>query len=846
MRSLYLFVLSALLTISSCAPTQKTQESHQKTAKNSGSESEWAPAKGPLMTRWAKDVDPKNPLPEYPRPQMIRNDWKNLNGLWQYVLGKNQENAPFGTDLQQEILVPFALESSLSGVKKRADSLWYRHTFEVPENWGDQRVLLHFGAVDWESTVFINGTEVGNHKGGYDSFSYDITDHLKDGSNELVVKVFDPTDDGNQPRGKQVKNPRGIWYTPVTGIWQTVWLEPVPQNHITDLRLTPNVDNEELDIKVEGKNAGNLTVRVIGYAGDKKIGTAEGQVGSHFSLAVPDPQLWSPDNPYLYDLEVQLLSNGEIIDKVESYFGMREVEIKKDKEGRAKIYLNDKFVFQLGPLDQGYWPDGLYTAPTDEALRYDLEMTKRLGFNMNRKHVKIEPDRWYYWADKLGVLVWQDMVTGSNATPKSKKQYEHELKQMVDEFYNYPSIVNWVIFNEGWGQFDTERITKEIEQLDQSRIITDASGWQHHKEGNVIDVHRYPGPAALKPTSDRAAVVGEFGGVGYVINGHTWGGSGWGYQDIIRKPETYINRYEELVHKLRWMGEKYGMSGGVYTQLTDLETELNGMLTYDRDLPKAAPLQFASVNKGITPYIHPAHGNFMDNIQVKIMNWADNTQIRYTLDGSDPDSTSKLYNSPFVLEESDTVKARSFKEGKPIGYAHSQRFIKVEGREPDLKSTAELSQGVTYTYYESPSKDAPTYRKHWPLRGQLAGDKQVIDPKLHGTIENFDLSPRKQDKLFAFEYNGYIEIPNDGVYTFHIAADDDAKMYIGGKQIFDRMGQSPDTAYDKERIALKAGLHEIEIRYFQAYGPFELDVSFEGPGIEKQTISEKFLYHKNQ
>lgn len=796
------------------------------------------------MTRWARDVNPDNPLPDYPRPQMKRTEWKNLNGLWDYAVVPAGHSRP--RQWEEGILVPFAIESALSGVKKRVgpdNRLWYRRSFTIPERWAGDQVLLHFGAVDWETTVYVNGTEVGGHKGGYDAFSFDISDYLNEGPNELVVAVHDPTDEGDQPRGKQVRKPRGIWYTPVTGIWQTVWLEPVPRSYIAQLRFTPDVDNEELDIVVDIKGRESSRVRVIGYAGNKEVGRIEGAAGEPLSLPVPDPQLWNPDNPYLYDLDVQLLDGGQVTDEVDSYFGMRKVEIKQDDQGRAKIYLNDEFIYQLGPLDQGYWPDGLYTAPTDEALRFDLAMTKRLGFNMNRKHVKVEPDRWYYWADKLGVLVWQDMVTGSNSTDPSKKQFQQELEQMVNQFYNHPSIVNWVIFNEGWGQFDTKRITRRVEQLDPSRIVTDASGWQHHGEGDIIDVHRYPGPAALKPAADRAAVVGEFGGVGYVIEGHTWGGDGWGYQDIIRRPEVFIDRYEELIHKLRWLSEQHGMSGGVYTQLTDLETELNGLLTYDRDFPKAAPLQFASVNKGLTPYIHPSSGIFMDEVEVEIMNWVDNTRIRYTLDGSEPDSASRLYSGPFRLEESDTVRARSFRQNRPAGYAHSQHFIKVPGRKPARADAGNMKSGLRFRYFESPDGDAATYRKHWPLRRQLAGNNDVIEPSATGTARGFSLEPRKQDQLFAFEYEGYIKIPQDGVYTFYISADDDAKMYIGGEQIFDRMGQSPATAYDSAQAALQAGLHKIELRYFQAYGPFELKVMMEGPGMNRQPIPEKKLYY---
>lgn len=845
MRYTALLYTVICLAVAGCATAQNTGQTNRDTAEEQPAET-WAPAESPLMTRWAKDVSPEQPLPEYPRPQMKREAWKNLNGLWQYALGADQATAPFGQTLDQQILVPFAIESALSGVKKRADSLWYRRTFRVPDDWNRQRVLLHFGAVDWKATVYVNGQELGTHKGGYDAFSFDITRQLEPGSNELVVEVHDPTDDGDQPRGKQVKDPQGIWYTPVTGIWQTVWLEAVPSTYIADLRMTPDVDNEALHLKVdaEGEGGAASTVRAVAYKSGKEVSRAQGVAGETLSLPVPDPRLWNTDDPYLYDLKVQLLNGDTVADSVRSYFGMRKVEIKKDEQGRAKIYLNGEFVFQLGPLDQGYWPDGLYTAPTDEALRYDLEMTKRLGFNMNRKHVKVEPDRWYYWADKLGVLVWQDMVTGSNATAQSREQFQHELEEMVTQFHNHPSIVNWVIFNEGWGQFDTKRITRKIEQMDTTRIITDASGWQHHKEGDVIDIHRYPGPAALKPSGDRAAVVGEFGGVGYVINGHTWGGDGWGYQDIIRRPEAFIDRYEELIHKLYWMSEKYGMSGGVYTQLTDLETELNGMLTYDRDYAKAAPLQFAAVNKGITPLIYPSSPEFMGEQQVEIMNWAEGTQIRYTLDGSEPDSTSALYEGPFILQTSDTVTARAFRHNRPVGYAHSQPYHKVEGRDAAEVQRADLSGGLQYRYYESPAENAPTYRKHWPLRRQLGGDGQVIEPAARGTVQGFGLSPRKQDQLFAFEYEGYIDIPEDGVYTFYLEADDDAKMYIGDEQVTDRMGQSPATSYDRARISLKAGLHRIELRYFQGYGPFELNVLMEGPGMDKQPIPAGRLYHE--
>lgn len=844
MRYLILLWLSFAIALAGCSSTQSLEKPNSSQNNSNKQNQQWSPVKGQLMTRWAKDVDPDNVLPKYPRPQMKRETWKNLNGLWQLSYDGQRSKPPFDTELEEQILVPFAIESALSGIKKRADSLWYRHTFRVPDNWDGQRVLLHFGAVDWKSTVYVNGNKLGIHKGGYDSFSYDISEHLvKDGQNELIVEVFDPSDDGNQPRGKQVKNPRGIWYTPVTGIWQTVWLEPVPEAYVSNVKLTPDVDNKQLKVRVDADHASSETVKIIGYDGKNKIGSTSGKVGEVLALSIPEPKLWSPDHPFLYDLEVQLLNNGVVVDTVDSYFGMRKIEVKKDKNGVAKIFLNNKPSYQLGPLDQGYWPDGLYTAPTDEALRYDLEMTKRLGFNMNRKHVKVEPARWYYWADRLGVLVWQDMVTGSNATPKSRDQFEHELKEMVTQFHNHPSIVNWIVFNEGWGQYDTKRVTKNVEELDSSRLITDASGWQHHKMGDIIDVHRYPGPAALKPASDRAAVVGEFGGVGYVINNHTWGGDGWGYQDIIRKPEAFMDRYKELLLQLHWMSEEYGMSGGVYTQLTDLETELNGMLTYDREIAKAAAQEFASVNKGFTPYIR-SKDKFMDEAKVSIHNFTEEeSEIRYTTDGSDPDTSSTLYEEPFILQNSSNIRARTFINGKPVGYGNSKTISKVKPKEPAFTHAENLSEGLKYRYYETPSKDAPKYRRHWPLRNEIGGNKQVIKPASTGTNSGFNLSPIEQEKLFALEYEGYIEVPKDGVYTFHIEADDDAKIYIGGEQIFDRLGQSPATTYDAESVVLKKGLHKIELRYFQAYGPKELKVYIEGGGLEKQQIPSGSLFN---
>ena len=358
---------------------------------------EWQQAAGPLKTRWAKDVTPANALPEYPRPQLVRKDWLNLNGLWDIKLGDGPE---------VKVLVPYPIESALSGVMKHADRMTYRRSFDIPKGWSGRHVLLHFGAVDWETKVSVNGKELGTHRGGYDPFSFDITAALKqEGTQDLTVEVFDPTNDGGYPRGKQTLSPGGIMYTPSSGIWQTVWLEPVAEAHIESLQLVPDVDGGCLRLTVKGSG----TVEAIASDGGKQVATISGYAGSELKLAIPNPKLWAPGSPHLYDLRVSLKSNGKDVDVVTSYFGMRKIALGKDDKGITRPLLNGKFVFQVGPLDQGFWPDGIYTAPTDDALRFDVAEMRRLGFNCVRKHIKVEPARWYYWCDKLGLMVWQDM-----------------------------------------------------------------------------------------------------------------------------------------------------------------------------------------------------------------------------------------------------------------------------------------------------------------------------------------------------------------------------------------------------------------------------------------------------
>jgi len=546
---------------------------------------QWKPAPAPLMTPWAKDVTPDNVWPEYPRPQMVRSQWQNLNGLWDYAICPKEQEKPSAWD--GKILVPFCVESALSGVGKAVqptERLWYRRTFEKPKVAADQRVLLHFGAVDWETTVWVNGQEVGRHTGGYDPFTFDITSALRDGENEIVLAVWDPTDTGWQPRGKQVLNPKGIWYTAVTGIWQTVWLEVVPSQYIASLKLVPDVDQGLLRVTVNAPTG--LGVEVQAFFDGQSVGHAHGTTGSTIELKIPNPKLWWPDEPNLYDLDVKLIQNGQVIDQVKSYFGMRKVSVEKDERGINRLMLNGKFVFQLGPLDQGWWPDGLYTPASDEAMKYDIVMTKKFGMNMARKHVKYECDRWYYWCDKLGLLVWQDMPSGNvNRNEESRANFRRELKAMIDARFNHPSIIMWVPFNEGWGQHDTCDIVAWIKDYDPSRVVNEASGWHDNGCGDISDMHKYPGPGVRPIEEKRACVLGEFGGLGMPVPGHLWREQGsWGYV-AYKDFEALTDAYVRLLTGVRMLIPE-GLCAAVYTQTSDVEIEVNGLMTYDRAVTK--------------------------------------------------------------------------------------------------------------------------------------------------------------------------------------------------------------------------------------------------------------------
>lgn len=575
----------------------------------------WQPAGDKIKTAWADKVDPACPLPEYPRPTLVRPAWQNLNGHWDYAI--RPADAPQPELFDGKILVPYPVESSLSGVQRRLaenEVLWYERRFTVPAEWRQGALLLHFGAVDWEADVYLNGIRVGGHKGGYTAFSIDIAPYLTRGEQTLAVRVTDPTDRGTQPRGKQVTEARTIWYTPVTGIWQTVWLEPVPESRIASLRTTPDIDTKSLTVEaaIVGARRGDI-VEITLRDNGRTVAEARAAAGEPLRLTLPEMKLWTPDTPMLYDLETTLLRGGKSVDRVGSYAAMRKNSVVHGKEGFLRLALNDRECFQFGPLDQGWWPDGLYTAPTDEALAYDIIKTKDLGFNMIRKHVKVEPERWYWHCDRLGILVWQDMPNGgpspewqnnryfdgteAKRTAESEAQFRKEWKEIVDQLYNHPSVAMWVPFNEAWGQFRTEEIARWTKDYDPTRIVNAASGGNFYPDaGEVLDIHSYPHPRFFLFDIGRVNVIGEYGGIGLPLEGHLWQpDQNWGYVRFKNAGEVtdeYV-RYAEMLERLI----PTGCSGAVYTQTTDVEIEVNGLMTYDRKRMKVDERRLHEVNQ---------------------------------------------------------------------------------------------------------------------------------------------------------------------------------------------------------------------------------------------------------
>ena len=578
----------------------------------------WEPKGDKIKTVWAEQVTPENVWQTYPRPQLQRAEWINLNGLWKYAV--TDQNTPRkNVSFEGEILVPFAIESSLSGVQKTflpTDRLWYQREFTLDPSWKNKSTILHFGAVDYECQVWVNNRLVGMHKGGNNPFSFDITKYLKkSGPQSIEVAVTDPTDTESISRGKQQLNQEGIWYTPVSGIWQTVWLEAVNKTYIR--QVLPSTDIERKSVKLAFDIAGakgNEEVKIEVLDDGKVIKTVEQKLTNAMEIDVPNAVLWSPESPKLYHLNIVLSNGGRVLDRVKSYFALRKVDARKDECGYNRICLNNQPIFQYGPLDQGWWPDGLYTAPTDEALLYDIVKTKAWGFNMIRKHVKVEPARWYYHCDKEGMLVWQDMPSGDmgnqwaphtynggtdkERTEESIRNYYKEWKEIMDLCVSNPSVVVWVPFNEAWGQFDTEKAAEWTKTYDPSRLVNPASGGNFRACGDILDLHNYPGPAMYLFDPVRVNVLGEYGGIGLAVENHLWWNKrNWGYVQFKNSDEVTAE-YVKYARELKKMVPK-GFSAAVYTQTTDVEGEVNGLMTYDRKVIKINEAEVRKANQEV-------------------------------------------------------------------------------------------------------------------------------------------------------------------------------------------------------------------------------------------------------
>jgi hypothetical protein len=796
----------------------------------------WKIAENPILTEWAAEVDPEKPWKEYPRPDMVRNAWMNLNGMWDYAI--TQKGTKPET-WEGTILVPYPIESALSGVRKTVtedQNLWYKTSFSIPRAWNKKHILLNFEAVDWETTIWIDGKEVGVHRGGYDPFTFDITESLGTATDhELLVCVWDPTDNGPQPRGKQVSSPGSIWYTATTGIWQTVWIEPVNETYISSFRTITDADNGTVIFKADVTNAGSATLLYNIKKEGRTIASATGNAGENVTLKIDEPVLWSPENPFLYDIEIEVNSDNKTTDKVLSYTGLRKISLGKTSDGITRMLLNNEFVFQNGPLDQGFWPDGIYTPPTEKAMVYDLRKTKEMGFNMLRKHVKVENRIFYNWCDKLGILVWQDMPSGDKyisgdmpditKSKESTEQFETELKRMIETKYNHPSIIMWVPFNEGWGQFETGRITDLIADYDSTRIENSTSGWTDRGRGDINDIHHYPDPAVQPAEENRAIVLGEFGGLGLPLQGHTWEQKNWGYRNM-QDTLQLLSRYEvyyDIVH--RFVKEN-GLSATIYTQTTDVETETNGLMTYDRKINK---MGVENVYKANNNFIPPAISSplriFTESFTVELKNTREGGKIFYTTDGSEPTENSTPYNQAFKISETTEIKAftkwddtRSRVVTYLIEKKNMMASVDAGNSKPGLKASI----------YEGNFNELP--------------DFSAMKPTTTKTVSVVSHTVAAKDSLFAIVFEGFIQLPADGVYGLYVNSDDGSKLVIDDADAVVNDGIHGMTEEGRS-FPLAKGFHKVRIEYFQRTGGIGLEFLVETSGQPKTIVPAKWLFN---
>jgi len=581
----------------------------------------WEMKQAPIMTTWSAEITPENVHQEYPRPQFVRENWMNLNGVWEFKFSNTAEAYADATVFDKRILVPFPIESAISGVKDEGYKNWsprrffYKKKFTIPESMQGKDILLHFGAVDWQAEVWVNGVKIGMHQGGYDPFYFNITSALNPtGEQTIALKVadWDNTSNGIGLCGKQSKTPGGVFYTPVTGIWQTVWIEPVAPTYIQKYEIIPDLDNSSVKIVLDNNQTTTTNpVNIRVYDKGILVASAQGVTGTEVSIPVSNPKLWSPDSPFLYNLEFDLLADNVVIDLAKSYFGMRKVS-KAVVNGIQCMMLNNKPIFNFGVLDQGWWPDGLYTAPSDEALAFDLIKTKEFGFNMTRKHIKVEPARWFYLCDSLGLMVWQDIPGGSKdavftqGNAAFQANYLHEASNIINAYKNSPSVVTWVLFNEGWSQFKDTVAGKSLttaayemaKPLIKNSLINVASGWTDYRLGDFIDKHTYPSPGMWPhPTNQRIEVCGEYGGITLTVADHMWGGNDMVYTSV-KDGEELTTRFEQYANGVMGL-QSNKLVGAIYTQLTDVEKELNGLITYDRKIIKTNSTQTARVKYAI-------------------------------------------------------------------------------------------------------------------------------------------------------------------------------------------------------------------------------------------------------